>query len=301
MQNIILYQAYGSADNINECRYSLLKFLQIYNLIPPANVKVVIYSDQPAAFESFAAYIDLYVQQITPEEIQKWRGEFDFVHRVKIEIIRDAFQHFDGNLLYCDTDTYIINRAEEIFNDIEKGIFCMHEYEGVLDKKANPAFEKWIKFLSSTAIEFNQKKLVISPQTRVWNAGVIGMNSRSANTLDDVLSLTDALYSKFPKHIAEQLAFSYCLQKEGYVKSVSSDIAHYWNLKEFRTLLKEFFLVHGEESTPNLVKMISNFDAATVQDEKIKFRSQSLPKKMKSYLTGKAWKIEKYRKKLHLS
>ena len=56
MPNAILYQAYGGTDFINECRYSLLKYLQVYNLKPPASTGIYIYTDQEHLFSDFLPF-----------------------------------------------------------------------------------------------------------------------------------------------------------------------------------------------------------------------------------------------------
>lgn len=299
MQNAIIYQAYGGQDFINECRYSVLKYLQVYNLTPPAGTAIVVYTDTPAAFADFQPFLkQLDVRTLAKEEVKKWRGAIDFVHRVKIEMLLDYLQTFSGNVLYCDTDTYLTTPVEPLFEDLQQGRFYLHEYEGVIDKTINPSFHKWQKFLSSTPVRYNNKDLVFSTSLQMFNAGVVGLNSDKKEVLQDVLALTDAVYRQFPKHIAEQFAFSYCFQKIGSVSSADDAIAHYWNLKEFRQLLQTFFRVNGEESIPNLIKKLNAFDAMDIQAQKNAFRRLPLLKKLYRNIAGKGWKIGQYEKRL---
>src|SRR5215210_928270 len=124
MPNAILYQAYGGNDFINECRYSLLKYLQVYNLKPPAATAIVIYTDHPHEFSDFIPFFHQFrCKELTKEIITKWRGANNFVHRLKIEMIADFTQSFNGNVLYVDTDTYIKEPLENIFQHIEAGDF----------------------------------------------------------------------------------------------------------------------------------------------------------------------------------
>ncbi len=298
MQNYILYQAYGSIDHINECRYSLLKLLQIYNLKAPASTTVVIYTDQPAMFDAFTPFFQQFeMQAVNPQLIQKWRGAIDFVHRVKIEVIKDFFSRHEGNLLYFDTDTYIHQPLEPFFEAIEKGTFYLHEYEGIINQTANPIFQKWNDFLKTHALQYNGKRVELSNGIKMWNAGVIGINSNARYLLDDIMALTDTIYPLFPKHIAEQFSFSYCLQKVGNVKESDGQVAHYWNLKEFRKILNLFFKKNEEESIPNLVKLVHTLDAATIQQQKNEYENLPLWKKWWNLLTGKSWSIHQYAKK----
>ena len=299
MQNAILYQAYGGTDFVNECRYSLLKYLQMYNLTPPRGTSIVIYTDSPAVFADFEPFFPhLSLQPLTKETLQRWRGPQHFVHRVKIEMLIDFLTRFNGNLLYCDTDTYITHPIEPLFDDLATGRFYMHQYEGMIDKKENATFHKWEKFLATTSLSFNNKNVVFDKSLKMFNAGVVGMNSQSRELLHDILALTDAVFSKFPKHIAEQFAFSYCLQKSAAIKTANHLIAHYWNLKEFRQLLHRFFTLNAEESIPNLVKKLHALDAMAIQEEKNAYERLPSLQRFFRKLSGKAWKIAPYEKRL---
>lgn len=299
MQNYILYQAYGSIDHINECRYSLLKYLAVYNLKPPADTAVVIYTDQPALFESYASFFTGFEMiNVDKAQIQQWRGAIDFVHRVKIEVIKDFFTRYSGNLIYLDTDTYITEPLQPLFDGLETGAFYLHEYEGVIDKTMHASFHKWDDFLRTNTLHYNDKQVDLSGGVKVWNAGVIGLNSNNKQLLDDVLALTDVVYQQFPKHIAEQFAFSYCLQKAGTVKTADTSVVHYWNLKEFRKVLNLFFKRNEEESIPNLVKLCHHINAAEIQQQKNQYEQLPLYKKWLNLLTGRGWSIAQYTKKI---
>jgi hypothetical protein len=299
MQNAILYQAYGGPGFVNECRYSILKYLQAYNLTPPAHTAIAVYTDAPDAFADFEPFFhQLVIRPLSAATVKRWRGANDFVHRVKIEMLMDFLQSFNGNLLYCDTDTYLTAPIDSIFDDLSGGTFYMHQYEGMIDRQENGSFHKWEAFLSTTPLLYNNKNVVYSKTLRMYNAGVVGLNSSHRELLPDVLALTDAIYQKFPKHIAEQFAFSYCFQKAGAIKPANHFIAHYWNLKEFRLLLKKFFQANAEESIPNLIKKLHHLNAAAIQEEKNAFERLPFLHRLFRNLSGKAWKIAQYEKRL---
>ncbi|MBD0351255.1 MAG: hypothetical protein ICV51_01320 [Flavisolibacter sp.] len=298
MQNHILYQAYGGIDYINECRFSLLKYLSLYNINPPADTAIVIYTDQPALFEAYDTFLrhfDLVL--VTKEQTEQWKGESNFIHRMKIEIIKDFFTRNSGNLLYCDTDTYAVTPLELLFENIEKGDFYMHEYEGVIDKEVIPSFYKWHNFLQGKTFQYNNKQFTYVNHLKMWNAGVIGISDRYRQLLDDVLALTDVIYKQFQKHTVEQFAFNYCLQQAGVVHSATENIVHYWNLKEFRFLLRSFFVKNEEESIPNLVKLIHHINTVEIQQNKEQYGQLPVFKKWLMTLTGKNWSIKQYERK----
>lgn len=299
MPNAILYLAYGGAAFIDECRFSLLKYLQVYNFNPPHNTGIFIYTDRPDAFSDFEPYFhQLECRSITPEKITAWRGQIDFVHRVKIETMADFLESFEGSFLYCDTDTYITAPLDEIFVEINKGNYFMHEFEGLIDK--TKSFRKWEKFLSTASLDFNGKKFQFRKGLQMFNAGVVGLHSSDREVLNDVLALTDAVYHQFPKHVAEQFAFSYCLQRRGLIKEAAPIVAHYWNLKEFRQLLSVFFSKNMEESITQLVKKISHIDALSMMREKMNFMSLPIWKRVLKNISGSGWSMKMYEKKILL-
>ena len=299
MKNAILYQAYGGIDFINECRYSLLKYLGVYNLKTPANTGVYIYTDQPHHFSDFLPFIStLQCLPVNETMVKAWKGPLGFVHRFKIEMIRDFLNRFNGNVLYFDTDTYLTAPLEAIFSDIDKGTFYMHEYEGVIDRTKVPSFHKWEKFLSTTPVHYNGTQVAFSKNLRMYNAGAIGLSSSHKNLLQDVIALADSVYEKHPKHIAEQFAFSYCLQKAGEVKTADQAVAHYWNLKEFRQLLHVFFTRNMEESIPTLVKKLHHINAMTIMQHKTSYQNMPFLQRFFRNLGGSAWQIGQYERKL---
>lgn len=299
MQNYILYQAYGSPGHINECRFSLLRYLSVYNLQPPADTAIAIYTDEPAQFESFSSYFPLFeMREITKREIDKWRGEHGFTHRVKIKMLHDFFSRYEGNVLYCDTDTYIVQPLGPLFDRIQNGAAVMHEYEGIIDKEATPSLHKWDTFLRDKTFMYNGKQLTFFNHMKMWNAGVIGLNDNKKHIVEDVLALTDVIYKQFRKHITEQFAFSYCLQQNGEVISASDYIVHYWNLKEFRLLLNTFFQKNEEESIPNLIKLSAPLDTVSMQQQKEHYQQLPLLKKLLLTMTGKNWSIRRYQHKI---
>ncbi|HTB52804.1 MAG TPA: hypothetical protein VK718_08510 [Ferruginibacter sp.] len=295
MQNYILYVAYGSINNINECRYALLKYLDTHLSDTASTTCIVIYTDQPQFFEPYTSlYKYITIKEVTLAQIKEWRGSNDFVFRTKIKIIQDFFCSQTGNLLYCDTDTFITQSLQPIFAQIENGQFYMHQYEGIVGDPSNAYFKKWDKFLSKNPIEYNGKKLQYSNQIQMWNAGVLGLNSKNSDLLEDVLQLTDTIYEKFPKHIAEQFAFGYCMQQRGTIRSTTDAIVHYWDLKEFRIVLAQFFNQYADVKITELIKKANQLDIISMQKEKDSFKNLHWLKKIKNKFNHRQFDIKKY-------
>ena len=239
MKNYLLFQAYGKSEVPNECKYALLK---LHSFPFYKDICVVLYTDRPEFFKDVLSLFEEHeIFILTPDKIKEWSGEFEFVHRVKIEIIKHFFNTHSGNVLYCDTDTYFIQSPEMLFTAIDKGSFFMHILEGYIDRKTDPQFKKWERFLTGNTSVIPAARIYEVNNIQMWNAGVIGIRDDQKHLLDDVLELTDKVYKQFPKHITEQFAFSYVFQKNMLIQPASPYIFHYWNLKEFAGYLENIF------------------------------------------------------------
>ncbi|HVG40401.1 MAG TPA: hypothetical protein VM888_02225 [Chitinophagaceae bacterium] len=295
----ILYLAHSNEGYINECRFSLLKYLSVYNLKPPTDTAVVIYTDKPALFENFIPFFThFHLEEITSATVKDWQEGTGYVHRAKPKMIQDFFTKYKGDLIFFDTDTYITTPIEPLWNDMENGIIYMHQSEGIIDQTKNPEFKKWDNFLQKANLDYGNKKFEYVPHFQIWNSGVLGLKASLAPVIEDVLLLIDSIYKQFPKHIAEQVACSYCLQNHGTIKSAKEHVAHYWNLKEFRALLRSFFKKNEEESIPNLVKAVHKLDAKQMEREKEAYDDLPLWKRLMATLSGTNWNIKKYEKKI---
>jgi hypothetical protein len=287
----ILYQAYGNVAIINECKYALLRLMDVYaNSNKP---QVIIYTDSYKDFEIFKNDIDIIFEQVDQQLIKHWRGAIDFVHRVKIEVIKDALTKYSGKVIYCDTDTYCLTPLDDMFKSVTPSNVFLHINEGELALPPTLHLRKWKKFLTVTSIpEFSS----LSPlKTTMWNAGVIGLDESHLCYINEVLELTDKLYPMFNKHTVEQFAFCYTFQKNSVnISGAHSFIFHYWNLKEFRLLLQNMFEKYKEADIGQLVELSREVLPERIVADKLKFEKSRFITKFANWLAGKRWTINRY-------
>lgn len=88
---VILYQAYGAVEYLNQALYSILT-LRHYCPDLDQKYRVIVYTDNPA----FSERRGIEPRQVSVEQVQQWRGRYNFEHRFKIEMIRDASQLYDA-------------------------------------------------------------------------------------------------------------------------------------------------------------------------------------------------------------
>lgn len=280
----ILYQAYGNINIINECKFSLLRLLDVYAQQEPP--PVIIYTDDPQSFQVFEKSLNIVFRQIDAQQILQWKGDINFVHRVKIEVIKEALSEVQNGLVYCDTDTYCMHSLQPIFQSISPSTVFFHLKEGVIEND----FKKWTRFFKLTRMHD-----VAALQTEMWNAGVIGLHKDHMPLLNDVLALTDEIYPKFSKHTVEQFSFCYTFQKHGIrIAAAEPVIFHYWDLKEFRLLLKDFFDKYKSSTVDELVSQSKKILPEFILPQKMKFKRSGFIKKVSMRLTSSAWKIKQH-------
>lgn len=159
MENYIIYRAH-TANEIYECSYSLLKYLTVYNVKPPINHTVVIYTNQPALLENYGSYF----QKFELNEVQE-------LNTSRLALLRNFFQQHEGNALFFNTNTYCTEPLDDIFADIAKGAAYVLKWNAVLPTKDNK--EKNLK-----TIHLGQEVLTFFPdELNKWNDSVIGLNS----------------------------------------------------------------------------------------------------------------------------
>ncbi len=287
-QRYILFQAYGNEGILMECQFALMQLLK-YNSTDP--FCVVLYTDNQDFFKPILQqFIHHEIIQVTLGKIKKWRGEINFVHRVKIEILLNFFEIHTGAVLYFDTDTYCKNSITPLFEEIEKGSIIMHTYEGNLGDRKSIVFKKWRHFLQQNKIDCNGKLIKNIDSIQMWNAGVIGFSDINIAELKQALQLTDSIYLKFSKHTVEQFAFSYIFQNTASLKAADSIIFHYWDLKEYRKLLKYFFEKNNFLTTQQQTEKLQKILPENIFPEKRFYKKLPFYKKWIS----QKWGIGKY-------
>ena len=269
-KDYIVFQCYGHERVFHECTYALLSLSRLYQPDKLSNTEIWIYTDNPGWFRSFKdCSLPLNYKEIDNNTVKKWRGNIDFVHRVKIEVLKDITTHKKGNILYVDTDVVFMHSIDKMMQDINEGKLYMHIMEGIISEEGNAVFKKLNKYLQKGGSKALKGKPLQS--MAMWNAGVLGFNTKYAYLLDEVLAFTDNEYPQFPKHIIEQFAFSVFFQLQDTVKAAAPYIFHYWNMKEAGFVLSSFFSQFKDKSWGELTRLSSLVQMHTLMQEKTNF------------------------------
>lgn len=236
----LIYQAYGRADIVQQVLFSVISLRSFF----PAGLpfKVEIYTDRKADLEDFfKKEPNIILTEFSDEQLQTWRGEIQFVHRVKLEILKAASLGNEGPLIYLDGDTYFKTNPTELFSKITDQVSLMHIRESSLREGRDLLTRKIAKFVKGKTFQLKEGALQIPPETEMWNAGVIGVSQKNTRWFSNMIEMTDVLYSRYQKHVMEQLAVSFYLNRETKVLPSDQVIHHYWDQKpEFDQAISDY-------------------------------------------------------------
>jgi hypothetical protein len=236
----IVYQAYGRNEAFYQMVYSIKTLLQKSE---SKNFRIIIYTDKiDFAKKFFNANDPIQYENLSPEQMIQWKGAINFNHRMKIEILKDCSKKYDGNILYLDGDTYFTKDIAYILANIKEDQSVMHIAEQNLTKTKDYLAKKLYKFLRKNKITVQGKEVILPANFVMWNAGVIGIHRKHHSLFQEIIDYTDELFSKYPKHLMEQYAVSYYLQKVSSLVPCEDSLEHYWNQKDsFEEAIIPFF------------------------------------------------------------
>jgi hypothetical protein len=253
----------------------------VYNLKPPADVVIVIYTNEPAMFEAFTPYFENF-------EII----DTGFVNR--FELLAQYGQ--TNNVIYCNTDCYLDAPFKNVFDNIESGFVFVYQ-PGELSAEETSQLQAVKTYLTATTVMINDETISYPPNIKYYDIQSLGLNHQSVHLINNITALTKKLLIKFTFDIAEKFAFAYYLYNK-QVQFLKGRFKDFKDLPEFKELLQLFFSKNEEESIPNLVKLIHHLDVETIQKDKVRYARLPFYKKWMNQLLGKEWSIKKYGNKI---
>lgn len=295
----IAFLVFGVDEVFTETRYHLLRLLATND---PAEVGVVVYTDQPERFDRWSSTpLQLEVIPTPMSQILEWRGPAQFFWRPKIMMILDALDRFGGSILYCDSDTYPRRRVDAVFERLESGTMVMDTNEGVIDRTVNPKFWHFDKyFRHHPTFSLGDRTFTVPLDTPIWDAGVVGAHSAQRTVVADALEMCDELYSRWPFVHLEQFSLGYMFENspKGCV-AASEAIYHYWAVRRYVLLLERFFARFGNSPLEERIRRSADIAAEKLapiqrkwEDERpFQFLWERYPYRMKK-LFPKQWPIE---------
>ena len=195
----------------------------------------LLFTDKPQFFEKYLAGLPVTCVMLSPVRIKEMRGEIDFVHRMKICAIEQAFHSTGGNLFYIDGDTFFTADCARLFTEVSQTVSFMHTPEYTfhqlrdLPLPAGLPFHSVVEYIErNELIMANGSTCRFSSSLWSWNAGAIVLHRSHETCLQDVFKITDQLYGATRNHASEQYAFSLVLQTRTQLRRCDQYIFHYW-------------------------------------------------------------------------
>src|SRR5688500_15091363 len=106
-ESSLVIQSFGRE---NEYKRAILTVLSFYAncSLPDEQTRLMLFTDRPEYFSSYLSGLPVDFILLTPEKIKEMRGNIDFLHRMKIAVIEEAFDKTGGNIIYADSDTFFV-------------------------------------------------------------------------------------------------------------------------------------------------------------------------------------------------
>jgi len=295
LNHYLIYLSFGNDHYHRETLFSLLSFYKFHS--ENDQIKILIYTDTPNFFKEILPPTVQY-RTIDSQQINDWKGVLNYIYRLKIKVLQDVCKTYTGNFLFVDTDTVFLKNCTSLYKEIEAGELLLDANEGkLIDNKGGIArkTKRFLKKQNTFSIPSDATTITLSDQFVVWNSGTIGFTNAIQKTLQSVEELMDVLYVKSKIFIVEQIALSYYFQKIKQPKETKNFIHHYWDFKEFRIVLSDFFNHNADKKFSELISQIHKINPDTLSIEKKNYKKLSFfQKQWRKIATGRKWEIPDY-------
>lgn len=230
----LLVQSFGSEKEYRRSIFMVLSFFAHCSL-QNDRIRVVFYTDKPSYFKYFFSGLPIVYKTLTLSKIDEMRGTIDFLHRMKIAMIKETFNAYQEDIIYADSDSFFTGDICPHFQKLNPSTAFMHKKEYffcTMEKMALPGGQPFVDFYHKVvnhSFALNSgRSYSIDEQMASWNAGVMMLHNSFEEVLDDVFGLTDEFFLRTKNHACEQYAFSVVLQTIGELQPCEHINYHYW-------------------------------------------------------------------------
>lgn len=240
----LIYLSYGSEIEYRRTIFSIFSFFA-WCQGEKDTVRIVIYTDSPEYFKYYLENKDVDYFLLKENMLQMMAGPEGFNHRVKVLVIAWAFDRYPGeDIVFIDSDTFLIASAAPLLKKIEPGMSFMHlrEYQihealmkyAVFNQEHFP--RAFLNYITDRVFYIAGEPICFNKYDYSWNSGIIGLSSNFSIYMPDILKLTDEFYANSKWFISEQLAFSFILQRKTEIIPTADLVYHYWGKRQKRLM-----------------------------------------------------------------
>ena len=231
---VLVTQSFGKESEYKRAIFAVLSFFAHRPL--DKYVQVLIFTDDPEWFKRVLVDLPIHYVLLSPEKIKVMRGNIDFLHRMKIALIEEAFQLYPQHkIVYSDSDSFFTANPDVILEQIAPDCSAMHlweyEFESLKDRvlPAGKTFQDFYQLIQKQDfVVADGTTIKISPVMSSWNAGVMFFHPEHKRFIPDVYALTDQFYPSTQNHASEQYAFSIVLKQHTRLIPCAAISYHYW-------------------------------------------------------------------------
>lgn len=247
----IIYIAHTKERIWRDTYFSILTLLK-YAPVADPEYTIWLFTDNPDYFD----FPGVNKVQLTPQMLEEWYGEIQFIHRQKLMAIRYVADRSKGDFLMLDGDVFFRKDPMPLFKQLDQNTSIMHLSEGKIRDIRTKSGKKLQQLADSGQFKH------LSLDSVMYNAGVIGFAEKNLPLEDEVLSLTEELYRAQPMHIMEQLAHSVVLGHATKLLEAADYIYHWWGRgKKVEPILIEFFEKAKELDTAGKIELAISYTA----------------------------------------
>jgi hypothetical protein len=233
----ILFLTFGpNIRNHYQANFCILSLMKVQGQFNAINVL----TDYPEFYSRLGDRVK--IVPITAEQVQEWKGEYNFVFRPKIKALEYYISLYgERPVLFLDSDTFLYRRDLDFRKLLEQNTAIMHEPEGkVSEMTSKTAQTMWRSLQGKTFGGFT-----INKDHVMWNSGAIGIPAdRNMEAVQLALQLCDEMRrAGITSFMTEQFSFSLALEKIYGLQPATPWIGHYWSNKEdWNEIISAFFL-----------------------------------------------------------
>lgn len=173
MQKSILYIT-PSKEEVFECAYSILKYLEVYNLKPPADHSITVYTNHPELLEAYGSFFSRFELKSVPANTDKQ------------SIISEFKKNNGDSVLYFDSNTYPVkevndNKGIECYNNLKEFRILLKDFFGRYQEESVPNQVKLIHNIDAKEIEKQKSNFENLPIASKWFRKLIGKGWNISN------------------------------------------------------------------------------------------------------------------------
>lgn len=175
MPKYILYIA-PSLNEVYECAYSILKYLEVYNLKPPQEHSLIIYTNYPDLLEAYGSFFNRFELRTMPANTNKE----SIVAHFKSEV--------GENVVYFDSKTYPVKKVDldkstECYKNLKEFSVLLKDFFGKYQEESVPNQIKLIHNIDAKKIEEQKRQFENLPLPSKWVKKLTGKGWNISNYL----------------------------------------------------------------------------------------------------------------------